>query len=281
MSALTSHDENAAERARRITPLKVLQAITTQFRVINALILRETKTRYGNYKIGFLWALLEPLVSISVFVAIFSNLRHDNPGGMPLVPFMIVGFVCFGFFRDPWSRMQTAISNSRNMLSFPQVTTFDVILSRGILDLLVNLVVLSFLLYMAWLLGYDVRCERPLGVLMVCALLGITGLGLGFLLASVEPLIPSVKQFSGQVLGRPLYFSSGLFFTADTLPAPIREILMYNPIFNMIELVRGEFFYEFETLYGSWSYATMWAVVMLAVGLLTHQALHKRAIIKI
>lgn len=280
MAELASYSGETQDPVRTVTPRKVLKALATQFRVINALILRETKTRYGNHKIGFLWALIEPLVSISVFVAIFSQLRSDSPGGMPLVPFMIIGFVCFGLFRDPFGCMQGAISNSRNLLTFPQVTTFDVILARGILEVMVTLFVLVFLLYMAWLIGFDVRCERPLGVLMVCGLLSMSGLGLGFLLASLEPLIPSVKQFSAQVLGRPLYFSSGLFFTVDTLPAPVRDILLYNPVLNMIELVRGEFFHEFETSYGSWSYATLWAVSLLAVGLLTHQALHKRAIIK-
>jgi capsular polysaccharide transport system permease protein len=102
----------------------------------------------------------------------------------------------------------------------------------------------------------------------------------GFLFASLEPLIPSIKQFGSQVMSRPLYFSSGLFFTADTIPAPIREYLLYNPVLHMIELVRGEFFYEFETSYGSWSYACTWAFATFAVGLLTHQAVHKRAIVK-
>ncbi|MFT6874696.1 MAG: capsular polysaccharide transport system permease protein [Granulosicoccus sp.] len=264
----------------KITPARVLAAIATQMRVVNALVLRETKTRYGNYKIGFLWALIEPLVGVTVFVAIFSNLRSDSPSGMPLVPFMLVGFICYGFFRDPWGSMQGAISNSRNLLTFPQVTTFDVILARGILEIMVCFFVLGFLLYMAHLAGFEVRCERPLGVLIVCGLLCIFGLGVGFLFASLEPLIPSIKQFGSQVMSRPLYFSSGLFFTADTIPAPIREYLLYNPVLHMIELVRGEFFYEFETSYGSWSYACTWAFATFAVGLLTHQAVHKRAIVK-
>lgn len=263
-----------------ITPQKILTALTTQIRVLNALILRETKTRYGNYKIGFLWALIEPLVGVSVFVAIFANLRNDNPGGMPLVPFMLVGFICYALFRDPWGSMQGAISNSRSLLTFPQVTTFDVILARGILEVMVTFFVLGFLLYMAFLAGFEVRCERPLGVLMVCGLLCVMGIGMGFLFASLEPLIPSVKQIGSQILGRPLYFSSGLFFSAESIPAAVREYLLYNPILHMIELVRGEFFYEFETAYGSWFYASMWSFTVLAVGLLTHQAVHKRAIIK-
>jgi len=262
-----------------ITFKRIILAFATQIRVINALVLRETKTRYGNYKIGFLWALIEPLVGVSVFVAIFANLRSDSPGGMPLVPFMLVGFICYGLFRDPWSCMQGAISQSRNLLTFPQVTTFDVILARGILEILVTFFVLGFLLYMAFLAGFEVRVERPLGVLVACSLFVVLGLGMGFLFASLEPLFPSIKQFGNQILGRPLYFGSGLFFSADTIPAPIRDALLFNPVLHMVELVRGEFFYEFETAYGDWTYATLWAFTTLAVGLTVHQAVHKRAII--
>jgi len=265
--------------AKEITATRVLTAIATQVRVVNALILRETKTRYGDYKIGFLWALIEPLVGVSVFVAIFSNLRNDDPSGMPLVPFMLVGFICYSFFRDPWGAMQRAISSSRHLLTFPQVTTFDIIVAKGILEVLVNFFVLGFLLYMAHLAGLEVRVERPLGVLMACSLFCVLGLGAGFIFASLEPLIPSVKQLTS-VMGRPLYFSSGLFFTVDSIPAPIRDYLLYNPVLHMSELVRSEFFYEFETSHGSWTYACTWAFGTLAVGLLAHQALHKRAIIK-
>lgn len=270
----------AVEPDTRLTIGKILGGLGTQARVINALVLRETKTRYGNYKIGFLWAFLEPLVGVSVFVAIFANLRSEAPGGMPLVAFMLVGFVSYALFKDPWNSMQGAISTSRNLLSFPQVTTFDVILARGLLQVMVTLFVLGFLLYMAYLSGFEVRCERPLGVLMVCGLLCTLGLGMGFLFASLEPLIPSVKQFGNTVMGRPLYFSSGLFFSAESLPPAIREYLLFNPVLHMMELIRGEFFYEFETLYGSWMYASTWSFSVLTVGLLSHQALRKKAIVR-
>jgi len=257
---------------------RVIRGIEVQARVINALMLRETKTRYGNYKIGFLWGLIEPAVSVSIFVAIFSVLRQDQPSGMPLVPFMLVGFVGFSMFKDPWGQMQAAIGHSRQLLAFPQVSTFDVLMAKGLLEVAITLFVFVFLLCMAALLGYEVRVERPLGVLMACALLCTLGLGMGFLFAAVEPIIPSVKQLSGQLMGRPLYFSSGLFFTAEAIPGAVLDYLLWNPVLHMIELLRGEFFHGFETAYGSWLYASGWSFGTLAAGLTVHQALRRRAI---
>jgi len=268
-----------SDTSRSITYSVVIEALATQCRVINALVLRETKTRYGNYKIGFLWALLEPLVGVSIFVAIFAGLRQDNPGGMPLVPFMLIGFLCYSLFKDPWTRMQGALSQSRNLLVFPQVTTFDVILARGVLEVSVGLFMLGLFLTLAFFLGFDIRCENPLGLLAVCGLLASLGVGLGFLFASLEPLVPSVKQISGAVLGRPLFFSSGLFFYADSMPAGIRDYLLFNPVLHMIELARSEFFYSFETQHGSWVYAGAWSLSALVVGLATHQAIRKKAVV--
>lgn len=264
---------------RQITFALILQAIRTHARVINALVLRETKTRYGNYKIGFLWALLEPAMSISVFALIFSALRHDRPGGMPLVTFMLVGFVSFAMFKDPWTKMQGAIAQSRQLLTFPQVTSFDVTIAKGLLEVIVTLFVLALLLFLAFVIGVEVRAERPLGVIAVLGLLATASVGMGFFFASIEPLIPSIRQFTNQVMGRPLFFSSGLFFTADSVPEPILKYLLYNPVLHMIELVRSEFFHGFETSHGSWFYASAWSFGLLALGLVTHQALRKKAIV--
>jgi len=216
---------------------------------------------------------------VALFVAIFANLRNDNPGGMPLVPFMLVGIVPFSLFRDVMNQLQGAIVLNKTLFAFPQVTTFDVILARGVLEILISLGVFGFLLSMAHLAGYEIRVQRPLEVLAGCGLLAMLGLGVGFMFASISPILPSLRQLTSAFLGRPLFLSSGLFFTAESIPPEIRHYLLYNPIMHMLELIRGAFFYEFETSHGSWEYATAWAVCALALGLLTHQAMRKKAIV--
>lgn len=256
---------------------EVTNALATQSRVVMAIVLRETLNRYGQHKLGFLWALVEPIVVVSLFVVIVSSFRTGSPGGMPMTLFMITGFVPFMLFRNPMTQMQGGISAGRSLLSFPQVTTFDVILAKGLLECAVILLVFPFLLFMAHVIGFDVRVENPLGVLAVCLLLATLGSGLGFLFAALVPIIPSIKQITTPVLGRPLFLASGLFYTAGSLPASVRDWLLYNPVLHMMELMRSEFFHEFESAYGNWRYASLWAVGTLALGLVTHQALRRRA----
>jgi len=258
----------------------VTQALATQSRVIMALVLRETLSRYGQQKMGFLWALLEPVVVVTAFVTIMSVIRGGDSDEIPLVLFMITGFVPFMMFRDPMNQMQGAIVGNRSLMGFPQVTTFDVILARSVLECSVLLVVFPTILALAHvLLGHTVQVEDPLGVLAACLLLMMIGTGMGFLFASLTPIIPSTRQITMVLLGRPLFFSSGLFFTAESVPAPVREWLLWNPILHLLELLRSAFFFEFESPYGDWKYAGFWAIGTFAFGLLAHQALRRRAIV--
>ena len=257
----------------------IIGALTTQARVINAMMMRETLSRYGEHKMGFIWAMLEPIFMVTLLVGIMSVLRADSPGGMPVVPFMVSGFVPFILFRNTMNQMKKAIGANRALLGFPQVTTFDVIVARALLELCVMLCVFAFMLTMVHLLGYEVRIENPLGVLAVCLCLWALGSGLGFVFAALTPVVPSISQFSSLLLGRPLLLTSGLFYTAGSLPEPVRTWLLYNPVLHFMELLRSYFFYEFESIHGSWHYAGSWAFGSLVLGLLTHQALRRRAIV--
>lgn len=270
---------DAAPQHPKITLDDIKSALTTQVRVISALMLRETKTRYGEHKLGFLWAIIEPLIMVAVFVGIFSSIRSDSPGGMPLVPFMLSGIVPFTLFRDTMTQMQGAISLNRMLFAFPQVTTFDVIIARGLLEIILMGGVFMLLLLGIHIAGYPIKIENPLGVLAACLLIGMMGMGLGFFFASIVPIMPSMRQISTAVLGRPLFLGSGVFFIADTVPGPVREYLLYNPLMHMLELLRSAFFYEFESAYGDWTYATIWSVCTLAFGLLVHQAMKRKAIV--
>ena len=55
------------------------ERLRTQCRVIQALIVRETRTRFGDAKLGYGWALLEPILHITMLSAIFSLMMQGRP----------------------------------------------------------------------------------------------------------------------------------------------------------------------------------------------------------
>ena len=55
------------------------QSLIIMGRVIYALIMREARTRYGSSNFGYAWAIVDPLVTLAVFVGIFSALGRASP----------------------------------------------------------------------------------------------------------------------------------------------------------------------------------------------------------
>ena len=60
---------------------------------------------------------------------------------------------------------------------------------------------------------------------------------------------PESKKIIPMIM-KPMYFISGIFFTASEVPEGLREYLLLNPVFNMIEWIRYSTFVEM----GSYKY---------------------------
>lgn len=256
----------------------IFGALQVQVRVWNALILRETKARYGRHKLGFFWMFIEPLFFIALFLTFKLLIRSPTSGGMSDIYFILTGITPFLLFRHTMSHLSNAIANSRNLLAFPQVTTFDVMFSTALLEFASVILVFAGLIAGFSMTVETPRIENPLLVLYGTLLLGITGTGVGMIFASLIPIWPSIKNITNPLFGRPLFFTSGIFFTADMLPAAAREVVLWNPLLHMVEIIRSAFFIEFESQYIDWHYANLFAAGIFLVGLMMHAALRDQAI---
>lgn len=256
----------------------LIVAAETQGRVISAIILRETKSRYGEHRLGFLWVLIEPILFIVGFTIFRELLGSSDPHGMSSEAYMFTGIAPFLLFRGTMSSVTGAVSANKPLLGFPQVTTFDLIFARSLLELATIVAVFTVITVALFLMGINIDIERPVALFASFLLMFCAGLGVGSILCSISPFYPSIKQFSSQLLGRPLFFTSGIFFTADSLPPVARDILLYNPLLHVTEWTRSAFFKSFESNYIDLEYASLFCVGLLVTGLMVHKALHKKVL---
>ena len=59
-----------------------MRGALTQVHVVVAVLLRETKTRFGDNQLGYLWAFLEQGLMVGMFAAFFSLFGRLAPPGM-------------------------------------------------------------------------------------------------------------------------------------------------------------------------------------------------------
>ena len=256
-------------------------AAATQVRVLHALILRDMQTRFGRQTLGYLWAIFEPLLFVAVFVAVLSLRGKVAPAGIDVTLFIITGILPFFLFRNVLTTCLHAIQAARPLLIFPQVTPFDVVMARTVLEFATGFVVLAIVVGAAAWAGLPVNVERPLECIIYFVALCMLGFGTGATFGALAPIYLFIQRIIPAFLGRPLFWISGVFFTADMIPEGIRGIALYNPILHLIELFRSAFFVEFESTHADPMYAAFWVVVATLLGGLMQRGLRKQMLIAV
>ncbi|HJK93214.1 MAG TPA: ABC transporter permease [Polyangiaceae bacterium LLY-WYZ-15_(1-7)] len=247
----------------------------TQLRVVQALALRETRTRFGANQLGYLWALLEPLFWIGTFWGLFRVVDRHAPNGMEIIPFLATGIVPYHLVMKTAEKGSQAINGNKALLFYPQVQTLDLIFARGALELATYGVVFA-LITGGWALTVErVRIDDLLTLVGGLGLSGLLGMSLGLVLCSLGVLSSTVDRVRGPLF-RPLFWISGLFFTADSMPQRVRDILLWNPILHCIELVRDGWFPSFDSPHANPGYVGLWIVALLFFGLTLERVVRRK-----
>src|SRR5437588_11604889 len=110
-----------------------LRSLAIQTRVIGALVMREIITRYGRHNIGFMWALVEPMVFTTGVLAVWS-LVHTHATKLPLVPFVVTGYSTVLLWRNTINRCGNAIEPNRALLHHRNVRVVDLFIARLLLE---------------------------------------------------------------------------------------------------------------------------------------------------
>jgi capsular polysaccharide transport system permease protein len=105
--------------------------------------------------------------------------------------------------------------------------------------------------------------------------LTLLGAGIGFINAVLQPLFATWDRMF-QILTRPLYFLSGIFFVADMLPPSVRDLLAWNPVLHGVEWFRSGYFTDYSSHMLDREYILGIAFGCLFVGLAMERALRRR-----
>lgn len=250
---------------RKRTPWEIQKA------VVQALVLRELKTRFGVHRLGAVWLFLEPAAHIAVLLTVFVYIRHFAPPGLPTTIFLLTGIVPFLLFKSIALRIMEAVQGNRGLFGYRVIKPMDTFLARLLLEVVLYTVVFVLLSGILRWWGVPVELYRPFEFFTVVALLSLMGFGLGILFCVIGETMPEVKPFI-RIFFLPLYLLSGILFPISRLPAQYHELLLWNPVLHAVELSREAFFRGYETVSGiNQAYLAEVTVVLLFAGLVAYR----------
>jgi capsular polysaccharide transport system permease protein len=238
--------------------------------VLLAMLIRELKTRFGALKFGYAWMLLEPILHVALFSALFYFKGSDMYPGIPTPLFILAGIVPWLCFSKCVSLGLAAVSANRGLFNYRQVRPFDAVLARVVLEFAVLAVSLVALFAIFWWLGISSPFNDILVLLTVSALFFMLCMGISLILCVLGERYPEATKLVPALL-RPMYFMSGIFFSLEHVPPQYHVYLSWNPMLHIIEQFRIACFSKFNGFYADLSFLVIFSVSVLFLGLLVYR----------
>lgn len=263
---------------RKLPRLKARGGLQVMYASIRALLLRELQTRFGQYRLGYLWVFLEPLLTIGIMVLLFSTIRQRMAPGIEFEVFLINGIIPFFMFRTGVMFGTSAVESNKGLFSYRSVKPIDALLARNILELLLKFTAyIGFSIGLLWF-GYSISFSNIPQLLGYWLLLFIFTLGCSLIFLVIADFSKEITKILSSLF-LVIYLTSGILYSIHIIPPQYQVYLLYNPLIHLFELMRHAVAPTYQLVSGiSLSYFMIWMIVTLFIGLLVYKRFERRMV---
>lgn len=246
-----------------------IRSLYTNRSLLRSLVIRDIETRYRGTMLGFLWAVIYPLMMLAVYAFVFGgvfNARWGGSGDMKdFVLMLYCGLIVHGLFSETLTRSPTAVLSNPSYVKkvvFPlELLPFTHLVS-AMFNVLVGLGLLCVFLLIQ-------NHTIPLTVLLVPFVLApllLLTIGLAWFLAAIGVFFRDVGQMIGVAMSV-LLFLSPIFYPASSTPALAQKLIYLNPLTFPIEELRAVLILGNQPHWLHWLAYSGIAVVVAVAGL--------------
>ncbi len=238
-----------------------------QTRVLFALVMREMITRYGRSPGGYIWAIIEPLATIALLSLVFSAIARHPSLGTNFPIFFATGYGAFHIYKDISASVSAAVQSNRALLTFPRITMLDVIIARFLLQTATSTTAFAAIMT-GLLLYYDMHMPLDFAaIFLAIAYAALLGIGVGALNCVLFAFSPTYQRVFN-IVNRPLFLISGVFFIFEDVPADLQAYLWWNPLIHVTATMREGFYAIYDAAFVSPVYVLFVALTSLMAGIL-------------
>lgn len=261
---------------KRLPRFKPRGGIQVMLASIRALFLRELQTRFGHYRLGYVWAFLEPALNVIFMLILFGAIVKRVLPGIDYTVFLINGILPYFAFMRSVTQSIPAIEANRGLLSYRNVRPIDTVIARTGLEFVLYFVCYLLLSAVMLWIGFSISFSFiPTLLFYWLCLIGLT-LGVASIMMVVGELSKEIGKLVSSV-SIILYFMSGAMFPLHFVPEQYLKYIMWNPLAHLFELMRHAVSPSYSVVSGtSFGYFLVCMIVVLFLGLLLNQSLSER-----
>lgn len=244
--------------------------VEIQRAVVKALFLRETRTRFGKYRLSYLWAILSPSAHLIVMLFIFGYVMHRTMPDISFPIFLVNGIIPYFIFSDIAVRSLKAIEANKGLFNYRPVKPIDTIIARALLETMIYIMVYAVMMGVLWLVGEKFSLTHMLLLICTWFLLVILSCGIGLIFMIIGSLYPESEKFLPIII-KPFYFISCVMFPLHAVPKDYWPYLLWNPLVHVVELSREAVVENYISDGVELSYLAFCSLVVFFVGLVSYR----------
>ena len=205
---------------------------------------RDIKVKYKQTVLGFLWAILQPFITMVVFTFFFGKLIQIPASILPYPVFVLSGLLLWNIFSSGVVNAGNSMVHNANIIKkiyFPRLIIPLSAILVSVFDFLMALII-----FIAVLIYYKINSDLninwpgliimlPLCVILTC----IASLGIGTFLAALNIKYRDFRYLIPFMIQTMLFVTPVIYPISIVQSSVLKKILVINPMYAAIELLRS------------------------------------------
>lgn len=242
---------------------------------------RNITTQYKQTILGPLWYIIQPLITMVMYMVVFGGIANISTNGIPQPLFYLGGICMWQYFSDCLNKTSSTFTDNAGIFGkvyFPRLVVPLANVLSNLLRFGIQLVLflIVYAIYQIWIIPGGIHTNGyalllPLLVLMLAGL----ALGFGILFSSLTTKYRDLQLLLTYFVSLWMY-ATPIIYPLSTITHPKLHFLMsLNPLTGIVEAFKYGFLGAGEFSWGLLAYSFCFMVVLLAIGIVIFNRVQK------
>lgn len=196
--------------------------------LMQQLVSRDIKLKYRRSFLGYVWSILNPLLTMVIMVIVFSNMFKSDIQNFPV--YLIIGQTLFTFMSESTNQAITSITGNAALLKKTYVPKYVFTVSK-VTSSFVNMLFSLGALVVVFVVCRVVPNVYYLFIPIILLQEYLFCLGLGMLLAQGSVFFRDIQYIYNAIITAWMYLTP-MFYPIEMLPETLRKLVVtFNPMY--------------------------------------------------
>jgi ABC-type polysaccharide/polyol phosphate export permease len=196
------------------------------------------KLRYHGSVLGYLWAILKPLLMFTILNFVFSSLFNARGTGIPYYSLqLLVGIILFNFFSEGTMAGMNSLLSKSQLVTKIYVPRWTIIMASTVNSALIFLMNILVIIFFFAFNRFMPSFEAILLFVVFSVFTYVIIFGFALLTA---PLYVKFRDLSmiWEVIISILFYASPIVYSLQMMPAKMQKIMLLNPMAFIIHFTK-------------------------------------------